>query len=108
MKWLTPLLIAVASLATVDNSIVAQELLTNPSLSFPFGQDSHLYTTAPGWETDEGPPVARFVDVNGDYSGNSWVDAADYVAWRKLDGTSGPLNNEVVTLGTVNDLDRQY
>jgi hypothetical protein len=108
MKRLPRCLIAVIALTFINNATLAQELLTNPSLTVPFGQDSHLYTTAPGWETDEGPPVARFVTVRGDYSGNSWVDTADYVAWRKLNGTPGPLLNEVVTLGAVNDLDRQY
>jgi hypothetical protein len=35
--------------------------------------------------------------VPGDYNGNGVVDAADYVVWRK----GGPLQNEVVTIGSV-------
>lgn len=38
---------------------------------------------------------------SGDFNGNGFVDAADYVQWRK----GGPLLNEVDTPGTVNDQD---
>lgn len=30
----------------------------------------------------------------GDYNGDGKIDAADYVAWRKFDGTSFPLDND--------------
>ena len=35
--------------------------------------------------------------VQGDYNNNGKVDAADYVVWRN----GGPLQNEVVTIGSV-------
>ena len=35
--------------------------------------------------------------VPGDYNGNGTVDAADYVLWR----SGGPLQNEVVTIGSA-------
>ena len=37
----------------------------------------------------------------GDYNSNGVVDAADYVVWRN----GGPLQNEVVTIGTVDAAD---
>jgi hypothetical protein len=42
--------------------------------------------------------------VLGDYNGNSTVDAGDYVVWRK----GGPLLNEGVTVGTVDQADYNY
>jgi hypothetical protein len=41
------------------------------------------------------------VGVQGDYNNNGIVDAADYVLWRN----GGPLQNEVDTVGTVNEAD---
>ncbi len=51
-----------------------------------------LFDAAITWAATD-PPAG----VPGDYNGNGSVDAADYVLWR--DG--GPLQNEVVTSGTV-------
>jgi hypothetical protein len=42
----------------------------------------------------------------GDYNNDRKVDAADYVLWRKMNGTSFKLSNEAVTPGTVNQQDR--
>jgi hypothetical protein len=36
----------------------------------------------------------------GDYNNNGIVDAADYVVWRKKNGTSGPLPNDPIG-GTI-------
>ncbi|HJQ82113.1 MAG TPA: hypothetical protein VJ828_19265 [Lacipirellulaceae bacterium] len=35
--------------------------------------------------------------VTGDYNNNGAVDAADYVVWRKNEGTSNPLPNTAIT-----------
>jgi Planctomycete extracellular len=47
----------------------------------------------------------RLLSVTGDYNGNSVVDAADYVVWRKSAGLTGTQpadgNGDLV----VNDLD---
>jgi hypothetical protein len=53
-----------------------------------------------GYETQPGVAItagATAPGVAGDYNGNGKVDAADYVIWRN----GGPLQNEVVTMGTV-------
>ncbi len=41
--------------------------------------------------------TSTVVGVPGDYNNNGVVDAADYVLWRN----GGPLQNEVVTIGSV-------
>ena len=43
----------------------------------------------------------------GDYNGNNAIDAADYIAWRDVNGTAGPLANDP-TPGTVDQTDYTY
>jgi hypothetical protein len=43
--------------------------------------------------------------LEGDYNGNGTVDAADYVIWRKHNGTNYLLRNEVETPGMVDEAD---
>jgi hypothetical protein len=41
----------------------------------------------------------------GDYNDDGSVDAADYVVWRKNNGTNNPLPNETESIGTVDAAD---
>jgi hypothetical protein len=46
------------------------------------------------------PPV-----LAGDYNDDGLVDAADYIVWRKLEGTSATLPNETASPGEVDEED---
>jgi hypothetical protein len=54
------------------------------------------------------------VAVDGDYNGNGIVDAADYVIWRKQQGTAGPQADSTgpgldgVPDGIVNEHDYSF
>jgi hypothetical protein len=48
------------------------------------------------------------VGVLCDYNNNGVCDAADYVVWRDMLGTSGPLANEGVSLGSVDVADYNF
>jgi hypothetical protein len=55
------------------------------------------------YPTSGAPTQNWFVSPEGDYNDDGYVDAADYILWRKNLGTSFQLNNEVqgVTPGMV-------
>ena len=45
------------------------------------------------WASDTAAPIASyFLGFPGDYNGNGVVDAADYVVWRKSDGSAAGYN----------------
>jgi hypothetical protein len=58
-------------------------------------------------DSDTYPAIVQPGPVQADYSNNGFVDAADYVGWRKMNGTGFDLLNEVpgATPGNVTDLD---
>jgi len=65
-------------------------------------QASTRSDSLPGFEHfHTGFRVASVAGLAADYNNNGFVDAADYVLWRK----GGPLQNEVDTPGTVNAAD---
>jgi MprA protease rhombosortase-interaction domain-containing protein len=43
--------------------------------------------------------------LSGDYDGNGFVDAADYVVWRRAMSAGGTLLNETASLGTADQAD---
>lgn len=66
----------------------------------------------PGYTVDYGTGAGDLITVTalpvpGDYNNNGLVDAADYVIWRKTNGTATQLQNEVsgVTPGQVTQED---
>lgn len=67
----------------------------NPSMNIMIWTDEGLadITDVISYTLAEAPPGG----VPGDYNNNNFVDAADYVLWRK----GGPLQNEVATPGSV-------
>lgn len=71
-----------------------------PSRIYFGGDDSTIFRDFS--VTVSAPPA-----LLGDYNGNHVVDAADYVAWRKVNGTAGPLANDP-TPGTVDQTDYAY
>jgi hypothetical protein len=60
-----------------------------------FNTDSDFYPTM----------VPPDPDLPGDYNANGTVDAADYVVWRKHNGTNFLLPNEVESPGMVDEAD---
>jgi hypothetical protein len=70
--------------------------ITLPALSSELAWNiSQLYTT--------GVLSVTSVGVPGDYNNNGLVDAADYVVWRKNQGTTNPLPNDPIggTIGSA-------
>jgi hypothetical protein len=49
---------------------------------------------APFWNFDEGPLAPSILDQQGDYNDDGFVNAADYVLWRKRNNTTFQLANE--------------
>jgi hypothetical protein len=47
--------------------------------------------------------ILQAIDLPGDYNHNNVVDAADYVGWRKTDGTQAGYNTWRATFGHPND-----
>jgi hypothetical protein len=58
-------------------------------------------------DSDFYPAVVAPPGVHADYNKNGFADAADYVIWKKMNGTGFNLDNEVpnTSAGIVNDLD---
>jgi hypothetical protein len=93
-------------------------LLTNGGLELTPPDDGGFDTVAPGWVTNEGPLVPAFPPpYPGDYNngglscpGACAVDAADWVVWRKFNGTGFDLSNEGagISTGAVDTLDRTF
>ena len=108
MRYLLTLIAVVGAVALLSGLARSQELLTNPGLELTPPDVGGSYSTAPGWTTDEGPPVPRLLPpIPADYNDDGWVDAADYVVWRKHNGTNFQLTNELLSAspGQVTDID---
>jgi hypothetical protein len=100
----------------------AQNLLTNGGLELIPPDDGGSHNTAPGWTTDEGPAAPGVPGPYlGDYSnggvtdptcpqspGCGAVDAADWVVYRKFNGTNFNMPNDGITPGLVNAGDRNF
>jgi hypothetical protein len=109
MRRLFRIILIAIALGIVSRPALAQNLLTNPGLEILPPDEGGRYTAAPGWVTSEGPPVpSQPGPIPGDYSNNGFVDAADFVVWRKLLGQNVSMPNEFVTPGSVTIHDFNY
>lgn len=102
MRMLLTIIAALGVAVLIPASVLAQDLLTNPGLELVPPDGGGRDSVAPGWTSVEGPLVPSDPNYLGDYNDSGFVDAGDYVVWRK----GGPLANEGANpLGVVDEAD---
>jgi hypothetical protein len=102
MRKLLKIIAIVGVAVLIPTSVPAQELLTNPGLELVPPDGGGRDSVASGWTTVEGPHVPSNPNHLGNYNDSGFIDAADYVVWRK----GGPLANEGANpIGVVNGAD---
>jgi hypothetical protein len=115
-------LVWVLGIVTIVPNWAQANLLANGGLELTPPDDGGSHNAAPGWITDEGPGAPGVPGPYlGDYNnagvtdptcpqapGCGAVDAADWVVYRKFDGTNFNMPNDGSTPGVVNIGDRNF